>query len=137
MCKNARRRLIAQATTIMAGIGLAPLRVMAQTATFPSRPIRILVGFAAGGGNDVTARILAQKMSEGGLGQVLVDNKTGASGLIAADILAKAPPDGTTLMVAAQTTYAVAPQLYKSAAFAAPRDFAGISPLGASPLVLV
>jgi tripartite-type tricarboxylate transporter receptor subunit TctC len=95
------------------------------------------VGFAAGGGNDVIARLVAQKMSEGTAGQVLVDNKTGASGLIAADILAKAPPDGTTLMVATQTTYAVAPQLYKSVAFDAPRDVAGVCLLGASPLVLV
>src|SRR5437868_2664635 len=101
-----RRRLLAQATTIMAGIGLGPLPSAAQTSPFPARPIRILVGFAAGGGNDVITRILAQKLSEGPLGPVLVDNRTGASGLIAADILAKAIPDGTTLMVAAQTTYA-------------------------------
>jgi tripartite-type tricarboxylate transporter receptor subunit TctC len=66
-----------------------------------------------------------------------VDNRTGASGLIAADLLAKAPPDGTTLMVAAQTTYAVAPILYKSATFDAQRDVAGVAMLGASPLVLV
>src|SRR6266545_1828757 len=107
---------------VKAGIGLGP-HVSAQT----TRPIRVLVGFAAGGGNDVIARLLAQKMGESASGQVLVDNKTGASGLIAADILAKAPADGTTLMVAAQTTYAVAPQLYKSVAFDAPRDVAGIS----------
>ena len=132
MVGTSRRRLLAQATTLAAGIGLGP-HVSAQT----TRPIRVLVGFAAGGGNDVIARLVAQKMSEGAAGQVLVDNKTGASGLIAADILAKAPPDGTTLMVAAQTTYAVAPQLYKSPAFDAPRDVAGISLLGASPLVLV
>ncbi len=132
MVGTSRRRLLAQATTLLAGIGLAP-HVSAQT----TRPIRVLVGFAAGGGNDVIARLVAQKMSEGASGQVLVDNKTGASGLIAADILAKAPPDGTTLMVAAQTTYAVAPQLYKSVAFDAPRDVVGISLLGASPLVLV
>ena len=132
MVGTSRRRLLAQATIIAAGIGLGP-HVSAQT----TRPIRVLVGFAAGGGNDVIARLVAQKMSEGAAGQVLVDNKTGASGLIAADILAKAPPDGTTLMVAAQTTYAVAPQLYKSVAFDAPRDVTGISLLGASPLVLV
>ena len=136
MVGTSRRRLLAQATPLLAGIGLGP-HVSAQTTTFPSRPIRVLVGFAAGGGNDVIARLVAQKMSEGSSGQVLVDNKTGASGLIAADILAKAPPDGTTLMVAAQTTYVVAPQLYKSVAFDAPRDVAGVSLLGASPLVLV
>jgi tripartite-type tricarboxylate transporter receptor subunit TctC len=132
MVGTSRRRLLAQATIIAAGIGLGP-HASAQT----TRPIRVLVGFAAGGGNDVIARLVAQKMGEGSSGQVLVDNKTGASGLIAADILAKAPADGTTLMVAAQTTYAVAPQLYKSVAFDAPRDVAGISLLGASPLVLV
>ncbi len=127
MVRISRRHLLGGATAVgFAGSALA------QT-----KPIRILVGFAAGGGNDVIARLLAQKMSEGTAGQMLVDNKTGASGLIAADILAKAPPDGMTLMVATQTTYAVAPQLYKSVAFAAPRDVAGVCLLGASPLVLV
>ncbi|MFO1162663.1 MAG: tripartite tricarboxylate transporter substrate binding protein [Reyranellaceae bacterium] len=123
-----RRRLVEQAT-LAAAAGPA----LAQT----GRPIRILVGFAAGGGNDVTARILAQKLSDGPLGPVLVDNRTGASGLIAADMLAKSAPDGTTLMVAAQTTYAVAPVLYKSATFDARRDVAGVALLGASPLVLI
>ena len=118
-------------------LGGAAALGFAGTASTQSKPIRILVGFAAGGGNDVIARLVAQKMTDGGSGQVLVDNKTGASGLIAADILAKAPPDGTTLMVATQTTLAVAPQLYKSVAFDAPRDVAGVALLGASPLVLV
>ena len=122
---------------LAAGMGLGPAWAIAQTAPFPARPIRILVGFAAGGGNDVIARLLAQKLSDGPLGPVLVDNRTGASGLIAADMLAKSPPDGTTLMIAAQTTYAVAPVLYKSATFNAPRDVAGVALLGASPLVLV
>src|SRR5262245_15207230 len=135
MVRIPRRYLLCGAATALSGLQLGAPGAAAQTN--PSRPIRILVGFAAGGGNDVIARLVAQKMGEGGLGQVLVDNKTGASGLIAADILAKSPPDGTTLMVAAQTTYAVAPQLYKSVAFDAPRDVAGISLLGASPLVLV
>ncbi len=127
MVRTSRRRFLGGAAAVcFAGSALAQ-----------SKPIRVLVGFAAGGGNDVIARLVAQKMGEGSSGRVLVDNKTGASGLIAADILAKAPPDGTTLMVAAQTTYAVAPQLYKSVAFDAPRDVMGISLLGASPLVLV
>ena len=122
---------------LAAGMGLGPAWAIAQTAPFPARPIRILVGFAAGGGNDVIARLLAQKLSDGPLGPVLVDNRTGASGLIAADMLAKSPPDGTTLMIAAQTTYAVAPVLYKSVTFDAQRDAAGVALLGASPLVLV
>lgn len=129
MIRTSRRCFIgaAAAAGFTSGAGLAQ-----------GKPIRVLVGFAAGGGNDVIARLVAQKLGEGSVGQqVLVDNKTGASGLIAADILAKSAPDGMTLMVAAQTTYAVAPQLYKSVAFDAPRDVAGISLLGASPLVLV
>lgn len=138
MKRISRRRLLVQATTatVAAGVGLS--RAHAQTTPFPSRPIRILVGFAAGGGNDVVARIVAQKLSEGSLGPVLVDNRTGASGLIAADMLAKSAPDGTTLMVASQTTYAVAPVLYaKTVMFDATRDVTGVAMLGASPLVLV
>jgi tripartite-type tricarboxylate transporter receptor subunit TctC len=79
---------------------------------YPNRPIKMLVGFAAGGGTDVAARIVAQKMSEI-LGQsVLVENVTGASGMIAAQDVAKADPDGYTLMMGSQTTYACAPNLY-------------------------
>src|SRR5262249_30856730 len=108
MVRTSRRHLL-----VAAAASLGPWRAGAQS----SRPIRILVGFAAGGGNDLIARILAQKLSDGGLGPVLVENRTGASGLIAADLLAKSAPDGTTLMVASQTTYAVAPILYKSVTF--------------------
>ncbi len=136
MGKLARRYLIGHAGAAMAAFAYSRA-ARAQTAPFPSRPIRILVGFAAGGGNDLVSRILAQKLGEGPLGTVVVDNKTGASGLVAADILAKAPPDGTTLMVASQTTYAVAPMLYKSVSFDAPRDAAGVALLGSSPMVLV
>ena len=130
MAEIRRRRLIGQA----AGLALWPCIARAQPA---GRPTRILVGFAAGGGNDVVARILAQKLADAGLGPVLVENRTGASGLIAADLLAKAPPDGATLMIASQTTYCVAPVLYKSATFDAQRDVKGVAMLGASPLVLV
>jgi tripartite-type tricarboxylate transporter receptor subunit TctC len=132
-----RRRLVGQATAA-AGVFAARARSAgAQSAGFPARPVRILVGFAPGGGNDVTARILAQHLSGGALGNVLVDNRTGASGLIAADMLAKSAPDGTTLMVASQTIVAVAPVLYKTVPFDAQRDVAGVAMLGASPMVLV
>src|SRR5262245_57929626 len=111
MVRISRRHLLAGAIAL-GGLSVTSRGAGAQT----GRPIRILVGFAAGGGNDLVARLIAQKIGESMQGQVLVDNKTGASGLIAADLLAKAPADGTTLMVASQTTYAVAPQLYKSVA---------------------
>jgi tripartite-type tricarboxylate transporter receptor subunit TctC len=134
MGKVARRSVLGHAAAFAA----MPLLANAQTAAFPAKPVRILVGFAPGGGNDVTARILAQQLSGGALGTVLVDNRTGASGLIAADMLAKSPPDGTTLMVASQTIVAVAPVLFKSSvSFDAERDVTGIGMLGASPMVLV
>src|SRR5436309_9973109 len=88
----------------------------ARAQTFPDRPIKMIVGFSAGGGTDVIARILAQKLSES-LGQtVVVENRTGASGLIAAEAVAKSTPDGYTLMMGSQTTLAVAPTLYRKSA---------------------
>ena len=81
----------------------------AQTQSFPERPIKMIVGFSAGGGTDVVARILAQKMSDT-IGQsVVVENRTGASGLIAAEAVAKSPPDGYTIMMGSQTTFTVGP----------------------------
>jgi len=109
----------------------------AQSTDYPNRPIKMLVGFAAGGGTDVAARIMAQKMSEI-LGQtILVENRTGASGLIAAQDLAKSDPDGYTLMMGSQTTCAVAPALYHKVTVDPARDFSGVALTGASPLVLV
>jgi tripartite-type tricarboxylate transporter receptor subunit TctC len=109
----------------------------AQSTDYPNRPIKMLVGFAAGGGTDVAARIMAQKMSEI-LGQtILVENRTGASGLIAAQDLAKSDPDGYTLMMGSQTTCAVAPALYHKVTVDPVKDFSGVALTGASPLVLV
>jgi tripartite-type tricarboxylate transporter receptor subunit TctC len=109
----------------------------AQSTDYSNRPIKMLVGFAAGGGTDVAARIMAQKMSEI-LGQtILVENRTGASGLIAAQDLAKSDPDGYTLMMGSQTTCAVAPALYHKVTVDPVKDFSGVALTGASPLVLV
>jgi tripartite-type tricarboxylate transporter receptor subunit TctC len=116
---------------------LAAGSATAQTAKFPDKPIKILVGFSAGGGTDVVARILALKMSES-IGQtVVVENRPGASGLIAGEIVAKSPADGYTLMMGSQTTYAVAPTLYKKETLDPARDFAGVAMGAISPLVLV
>jgi tripartite-type tricarboxylate transporter receptor subunit TctC len=85
----------------------------------------------------VVARILAQKISES-LGQtVLVENRTGASGMIAGEMVAKSPPDGYTLMMGTQTTFAVAPTLYRKTTLDPARDFSGIAMSAVSPLVLV
>jgi tripartite-type tricarboxylate transporter receptor subunit TctC len=128
------RAALAVALALTCGAGT----LRAQVTGYPDRPIKLLVGFGAGGGTDIVARILASKMSES-LGQsVVVENRTGASGMIAAADVAKSPPDGYTLMMGSQTTFAVAPILYRKTVTLDPaKDFAGVTLTGASPLVLV
>src|SRR4030095_7868229 len=116
--------------------GLAMAQANAQPGRYPDRPIKVLVGFAAGGGTDVAARILSAKLTEN-LGQsVLVKNRSGASGMIAAHAVAKSPPDGYTLMMGTQTTLAVAPNLYRKFALDPAKEFSGVSMGGVVPLGL-
>ena len=108
----------------------------AQTA-WPAKPIRMIVGFAAGGSTDVTARIIAQALSER-LGQpVVVENRGGAGGNIGADAVAKADPDGYTLLMATSSTFAANPNLYKSLPFDVRNDFAPITVTAFIPNLLV
>jgi tripartite-type tricarboxylate transporter receptor subunit TctC len=108
----------------------------AQTA-WPAKPIRMIVGFAAGGSTDVTARIIAQALSER-LGQpVVVENRGGAGGNIGADAVAKADPDGYTLLMATSSTFAANPNLYKSLPFDVQKDFAPITVTAFIPNLLV
>jgi len=131
-------RLLRLALSIALVLGFASGTAVSQTSDFPNRPIKMLVGFGAGGGTDIVARILAQKMTES-LGQsVVVENRTGASGLIAAEDVAKSPPDGYLLMMGSQTVFAVAPMLYhKTVTLDPAKEFAGVTLTGASPLALV
>jgi tripartite-type tricarboxylate transporter receptor subunit TctC len=108
----------------------------AQTA-WPAKPIRLIVGFAAGGSTDVTARIIAQALSDR-LGQpVVVENRGGAGGNIGADAVAKADPDGYTLLMATSSTFAANPNLYKSLPFDVQKDFAPITVTAYIPNLLV
>jgi tripartite-type tricarboxylate transporter receptor subunit TctC len=88
-----------------------PLLSLAQS--YPNKPVRIMVGANAGGGTDIIARMLAEKMGEAFKGSFVVENKPGASNTIAADLTAKAPADGHTLLVATNTGQAIAPHLIK------------------------
>ena len=93
---------------------LCTFSVTAQTA-YPSKPVKLMVGAGAGGGTDIIARMLAEKMAESLKGTFIVENKPGASNTIAADLTAKAAPDGHTLLVATNTGQAIAPHLIKLA----------------------
>jgi len=102
--------------------------------TYPNRPVRLIVPFAPGG-SDVPARMLAQRLSEK-LGQpVVVDNRPGASGVLGADITAKATPDGHTLLFAT-ASHAVTPAYYEKLPYDAVRDFAAVGRVGYVPFVL-
>lgn len=104
---------------------------------WPTKPIRLIVGFAAGGSTDVTARIVAQALSER-LGQpVVVENRGGAGGNIGADAVAKADPDGYTLLMATSSTFAANPNLYKTLPFNVQKDFAPITVTAFIPNLLV
>ncbi len=103
---------------------------------FPSKPIRLVVPYSAGGGADTTARLIAPKLQEA-LGQtVVIDNKPGAGGTIGDDAVAKAPPDGYTLLIGA-FAHAVNPALMAKMPFRTPEDFAPISLLVTVPELLV
>lgn len=89
------------------------LPALALAQSYPSKPVRIMVGANAGGGTDIIARMLAEKMADGLKGTFVVENRPGASNTIAADLTAKAAPDGHTLLVATNTGQAIAPHLLK------------------------
>jgi tripartite-type tricarboxylate transporter receptor subunit TctC len=109
----------------------------AAIAAYPERPIRILVPFPPGGNVDITARIVAPGMSSQ-LGQpVIIDNRGGAHGTIAAEIVAKAARDGYTLMLASSGMLAIAPALYQKLTYDIVRDFAPIGAISTVPLVML
>jgi tripartite-type tricarboxylate transporter receptor subunit TctC len=110
---------------------------VAQAQTYPSKPVRLVVGFAPGGGTDVLARLLAQKLAED-MGQpFIVDNRAGATGMIGAKIVATATPDGYTLLMGHVNSQAIAPALMDRAQYDPVKDFAPVAYLGFVPNVLV
>jgi tripartite-type tricarboxylate transporter receptor subunit TctC len=116
-------------------IGL--LSATAHAQTYPAKPVRILVGFAPGGSTDLTARLFAQELNKLWNAQVVVDNRPGASGMIAAELTAKAQPDGYTWLVSPQTSTVVAPLIYKKIGYDPVKDFAPIAVIGSTPQLLV
>ena len=123
----------------VAGLGLlAATGALAQAASYPNKPVRMLVGFPAGTGPDVVARLLAQKLSEvwGGVG-VVVDNKPGAAGLIAASEAARAPADGYTILLAETGLMSIAPSTYRKLAYNPQKDFVPVSQVVSSDFVLL
>ena len=128
------KKIILAMTTVLTMALLAPLEAYAQA--YPARPVRIIVPFAPGSTTDALSRLLGQKLSEAWGQTVVIDNKPGAGGNIGADAVAKATPDGYTIMVAAGS-HTINPSLYGKLPFDAAKDFAPIAMLGSAPLLLV
>jgi len=115
---------------------LAAVLLAATVAHGQTKQVRIIVGAPPGGANDTVARIIANRMD--GLGQpVLVENRTGAAQMIAAEYVAKSAPDGATLLIASQTILAVGPVINNVKSFDPLKDFAAVTLIGSTPLMLV
>jgi len=118
-------------------LALAPIPALSQPAgDYPSRPIHILVGFTPGGGPDITARWIAQKLGDAWKQQVVVDNRPGAGGTIAAGTVARAAPDGYTLL-SVSSAHAVAAAIYPKLPYDTVKDLSGITETASSCYVLV
>jgi tripartite-type tricarboxylate transporter receptor subunit TctC len=131
MGKVRRRQFLIAAGALLA----APL-ARAQGA-FPSRPIRIIVPASPGGAADILSRTIAQKLADAWGQPVLVDNRTGAAGIIGAEAAAKAPNDGYTIMMGFAGVIAVNPSLYKTLPYDSVKDYAPVALVALSPLMLV
>ena len=108
----------------------------AAAQAYPSKPVRMIVGFPPGGGTDVVARVISAKLQEWYGQPVLVENRPGATGTIGADAVAKSAPDGYTLIMGHVNSHGIAPNLFPKLPYDAIRDFAAVSYVGYVPNVL-
>lgn len=123
------------AATVAAASVVAPITLQAQT--FPAKPVTFIVPFAAGSATDQLARALGQSLTEQTKQAVVVDNKAGASGMLAAQAAARAAPDGYTVLITTNTTHAANEHLYKKLPYDPVKDFAPVTGLGKGGQVLV
>src|SRR5262245_6360910 len=126
------------AALAIAGALIAAASVRAQSVDYPTRTVRIISPFQAGGGADLTARILAQKFGESWDKPVVVEDKVGGSGIVGTDYVARERPDGHTLLLTTNATIVINPPLFKNIVKYNPvQDFAPISQVATQPFVLV
>jgi tripartite-type tricarboxylate transporter receptor subunit TctC len=109
----------------------------AHAQSYPSRPVRMIIPFPAGGGTDIFARLIGRKLGEGMGQQFIADNRAGASGIIGCELAARAAPDGYTLLMATTGTHTTNPAVYAKLPYDPVRDFAPVSLVAESPFVLI
>src|SRR5262249_15340357 len=127
-------RSIASLFVLLASLAALP---QAHAQDYPSRPITLVVPYAAGGGNDLLARIVSEKMSKTLGQQIVIENRAGAGGSTATRAVAKSPPDGYTLVIGGTGTLAVNPTLYQNVGYDPRKDFAPVGLIGTSALIVV
>jgi len=121
---------------VLVAVVLLVTPLLAYAQEYPAKPVRLIIPWAAGGSTDSIGRILAQRLSEHTGQQWIVDNRGGATGTIGHALAAKAPPDGYTLLLATNSTFAIAPHLYKTLQYDNERAFSPISLVAISPQIL-
>jgi tripartite-type tricarboxylate transporter receptor subunit TctC len=137
MKRNTLKRFAAATLTVATSSALSVISSNASAQAYPSKPIRLVVGFAPGGGTDIIARAMAPRLSELLGQQVVVENRAGASGTIGADAVAKAPADGYTLLMGHAISNAMAPAVLTKMPYDPANDFTVIHYIGYVPNVLV
>ena len=121
---------------LISGLALSAGTVNAQAQEWPTRPVRIVVPYPAGGAVDIVTRALADRLSAQWRQPVVVENKAGAGGLIGADSVSKATPDGYTLVMATVSSHAIAPAVYRKMPYDASADFGAISLVALTPYII-
>lgn len=122
---------------VAAVLCLSVLAGLAVAAEFPTKPVRLIVPFAPGGGNDIIARMIAQRLTGALNQQVIVDNRAGGGGMVGSELAAKSTADGYTLMLGHTGTLAINPSLYKSVRYDPVKDFDPVALVASTALVLV
>jgi tripartite-type tricarboxylate transporter receptor subunit TctC len=136
MRTSGRRSLIGKCLGIAAAVIATSASAQEDPAKYPTRPIHIVVGFTAGGGNDIIARIFGQKLSEDFGQPVIIENRPGGGAIVATEHVAKSAPDGYTLLVGA-SGMAINPAVYARLPYDAIGDFVAVSELASFPLILI
>jgi len=132
-----KRRALLATTTLLALIGSAGFSPLAQAQAWPARPLTFVVPFAASSATDLLARALGQSLTEQSKQAVVVDNKAGAGGMLAAQAVARAAADGYTVLITTNTTQAANPHLFKKMPYDPVKDFAPVTGLGKGGQVMV
>jgi tripartite-type tricarboxylate transporter receptor subunit TctC len=127
--------VLVQVCSIIAAFALTNTAANSED-QYPSKPVRIVVSFAAGGPTDTVARVIGAKLGDMLGQQFFIENRTGAGGNLGADMAAKSPPDGYTLLMATVSTHAINPGLYSKMPYDPVRDFAPVAQVGVTPILL-